>query len=385
MKVLACIPAALLCTAWLVTIPSSQAGTTATTVPYAGTWKGSIGPHNVMVCLSPQTAQYYSLQQRRGLWLEAKATGQSSEDALAQALQTGQLTLTEQVRDAGSIELRPLAHWQLEPNAQGGLHGIWRDLTGQKKPPIQLTRLPAVAGRQQEDSAACGAQFYAPIQAAHTVQSHPRQYQGRSYQELRTPIARALQLPGNSSGVAAFNAYARQWLGEQAIQDYECTRMGGSTWESTLELVFWTDTTLVLRDFTPELYCGGAHGFSSVSHLTWNLETGLPTVVWDWLQGGAKAAAPQHTPSGEAIRTPLRALLEKHDPRNTPGDDCAEDSEHMEIAQPYPTPQGLVFETLHPHAMRACNDSITLAWRQLQPLLTPTGKTAMQHWRKTNR
>ncbi len=380
------IPAILLCAAtWLAAATTaSHAGTTPAALLYAGTWKGSIGPHAVMVCLSVQGAQYYHLAQRRGLWLEANAPHHNSDEALALALRTGHFNLTEQVRNAGSVELRPLAHWQLAPQAEGSLQGTWQALNGAEKWPVQLSRISTPAAVDADDGA-CAADFYAPIQAAHAVQSRPRQHQGHTYQELFTPIARSLALHGQSAGIAAFNSYARQWLGEQAVQDYECTRMGGSTWESALEPVLWSDTMLVLRDITPELYCGGAHGFSSVSYLTWNLQTGTPVAVWEWLQGGAKSAAPQHNPSGEAVRTPLRALLEKHDPRNTPGDDCAEDTEYMEIAQPYPSPQGLVFETLHSHAMRACNDSIRLGWRQLQALLTPAGKAAMQQWRKSRR
>ncbi len=364
---------------------------------YQGTWRGTIGPDAVMVCLSPLAAQYYGLQHRRGRWLEATgAAAQGRGDALAQALHTGPLALTEKVRDAGNLELRRIAHWLLEPDAQGGLHGTWRSLDGSKKLAVQLERVPATVATtvatpnaaskpRNDDDIACDASFYLPIQAAHPVQTTPKQHQNRTYQELRTPIARSLQLPGNTPGIVAFNAYARQWLGEQAVQDYECTRMGGSTWDSTLAPEFWTDTTIVLRDSTAELYCGGAHGFSSEAYLTWNLEAGRPVVVWDWLQGGAKAARPQHTPSGDAIRSPLRALLEKNNPRNTAGDDCADESEYMEIAQPHPSPQGLVFDTQHSHAMRACNDTITLSWRQVQPLLTPTGKAAMQHWSKGRR
>ena len=380
--VLACIPASLFCAAATLLATAAIAAPATAPLAYQGTWKGSIGSQPVMVCLSPLAAQYYHLQQRRGLWLEASS---GSSHALRQALHTGQLALTEKVHEAGSFELRPLAHWQLEPDTQGGLHGTWRDLASSKKLPIQLQRLPTSEQGAPQEDAACDASFYRPIQEAHAVQSHPRQHQGRPYQELRTPVARALQLPGNSPGIVALNAYAHQWLGEQALQDYECTRMGGSTWDRALEPLFWTDSTLVLRDFTPEVYCGGAHNFSSVSYLTWNLNTGTPIMVWDWLQGGAKAAAPQHNPSGDAIRTPLRVLLEKHDPRNAPADDCAEDAEYMEMAQPYPTPQGLVFDTQHSHAMRACNDSISLSWRQLQPLLTPAGKEAMLHWRKAGR
>lgn len=380
------LPAVLRCAVagLAVATISGYAGTTSTALTYAGTWKGQIGPHAVMVCLSAQGAQYYHLAQRRGLWLEASSTDRSSDEALTLALHTGHFNLTEQLRDAGSVELRPLAHWQLLPHTEGGLQGTWQALDGAKKWPIQLQRVSAPAATPPEE-APCDAHFYAPIQAAHAVQSRPRQHQGRTYQELFTPIARSLALPGSSVGIVAFNTYARQWLGEQAVQDYECTRMGGSTWESALEPVLWNDAMLVLRDVTPELYCGGAHSFSAVSYLTWNLQTGTPVAVWDWLQGGAKAAAPQHGPSGEALRTPLRTLLEKHDPRNTPEDDCAQDVEYMELAQPYPTPQGLVFETLHSHAMRACNDSISLNWRQLQPLLTPAGKAAMAQWRKSGR
>lgn len=384
MNALARPPAALLCfaAAWLAT-SVVQAGVAR--LPYQGTWKGSIGPDAVMVCFSPLAAQYYGLQQRRGRWLEANAAAQVDDDALRKSLQTGRLALTEKVRDAGNLELRSLAHWQLEPDAQGGLHGTWRNVEGSKKLVVQLERVPAAAQPGRDEQIACDASFYLPIQEAHPVQAKPKQHQGRTYQELRTPIARSLQLPGNTPGIVAFNAYARQWLGEQAVQDYECTRMGGSTWDSTLEPQFWTDTTIVLRDSTPELYCGGAHGFSSEAYPTWNLETGMPIAVWDWLQGGAKSARPEHNPSGDAIRTPLRALLEKNNPRNDSGDECADESEYMEIAQPHPAPQGLVFDTQYSHAMRACNDSITLSWRQVLPLLTPAGKAAMQHWNRGGR
>ena len=56
------------------------------------------------------------------------------------------------------------------------------------------------------------------------------------------------------------------------------------------------------------------------------------------------------------------------------GDDCREVLNLMSVQPPYPSAQGLVFNTDFFHAMRACNDEVPLTWKQLWPYLSAQGR-----------
>ena len=50
------------------------------------------------------------------------------------------------------------------------------------------------------------------------------------------------------------------------------------------------------------------------------------------------------------------------------------------VQPPYPSAQGLVFNTHFFHAMRACNDEVPLGWKQLWPNLSTEGCAAAKQF-----
>lgn len=49
----------------------------------------------------------------------------------------------------------------------------------------------------------------------------------------------------------------------------------------------------------------------------------------------------------------------------------------MAVSAPVPTAHGLSFASRHGHALRLCDDDITLPWKDVVPYLTEAGKAGM--------
>ncbi len=97
-----------------------------------------------------------------------------------------------------------------------------------------------------------------------------------------------------------------------------------------------------------------------------------------WLRGGRNALLAQQGRDGKTTPSVLFRLLVCRHPRNVDGDNCRDSMDNMSVDAPYPSGEGLVFDTVFAHAVRACNDEIRLDWKQLAPYLSEAGRAAMQ-------
>ncbi len=346
-----------------------------------GSWKGRIGPTEVMLCITDTgEAQMYYLRHRRGLTLTAPTEASSTPEAMRQAWQAGQLALHEMEKLADR-STRLTGRWQLAPRGDHEAAGTWTDPAGTRSLPITLTRLPGDATDPRVPGTGCGPAYYEPLRAAVRVKTSPARLGDRTYRQVASDQATAFEVPPDTPHAARLNRHAMEWLRDRATQAFDCDLMrGGPPSPLGAELVplWWTERFIVMRDTLPETYCGGAHGFWSIQSITWSVPQGRVVDTWAWLRGGQKALEARNVPGGPAARSPLFRLLVRHHPRNVKDDDCREVMDHMSVEAPTPGPDGLTFQTSFFHAMRACGEEVKLTWEQVAPHLSAAGRAVRE-------
>lgn len=362
--------------------PAADAASPAPPAELAGTWKGRIGPAEVMLCITDTgDAQTYYLRHRRGITLAAPNEAAGTPEAMRQAWQAGRLELLEQEKQVDR-STRITGRWQLAPRSGTEAAGTWSDPAGTRSLPITLTRLPGDAGHDPRmPGTGCGPAFYEPLRAAVRVKASPARLGDRPYRMIESEQATAFEVPPDTPHAARLNRFTLDWVRDQAARAFDCDLMRGgppSPLGATLEPVWWTDRFLVMRDTLPETYCGGAHGFWSIQSITWSVPQGRVVDTWTWLRGGEKALEARTGADGQPARSPLFRLLARHHPRNAKDDDCREVMDHMSVDAPTPGPDGLTFQTSFFHAMRACGDEVKLTWEQVAPHLSAAGRAVRE-------
>lgn len=357
-----------------------------------GAWKGTIGQAAVMACFAEAgESGYYYLRYKRGihLWPSGDDSNDSqSAEAIAKAWRSGRFELDERVQTTGSDD-KSSGHWQLEAKSATEVSGTWTAPGGGKKAAISLRKVTGAASLAPTHGGGCEQAYYEPIRGAIQLKYQPAQFEGHAYREISSEEATSMDVPSSVPHAGEFNRYALEWLRDQSAIAFDCNSGrgygGGEPIGSSLEPVVWTPQLLVLKDMTPEIFCGGAHGSSSLSYVTWSLERGRLVDTWDWVQGGQKSLVAHAGTLGRPITSGLFRLIAKQHPRNAEGDDCKDVLDQMSVQAPYPIAQGLVFPTDFFHAMRACNDEVTIAWKQLAPYLSAEGRTLAQSWPRSDR
>lgn len=368
--------------AWTPTLARAEAP-----VP-TGAWKGTVGQAAVMVCFAEAgESGYYYLRHKRGihLWPSGEEGNDSqSAEAIAKAWRSGRFELDERVPTTGSDD-KVSGHWQLEAKSPTEVTGTWTAPGGGKKAPISLRKVTGAAPQAPTYSGACEPAYYEPIRAAIQLKYQPAQFDGHAYREVSSEEATSMEVPASVPHAGEFNRHALEWLRDQSAIAYDCNTGrsdggGGEPIGSSLKPVVWTPQFLVLQDSTPEIFCGGAHGSSSLSYATWSFERGRLVDTWDWVQGGQKSLVAHAGAQGRPITSGLFRLIARAHPRNAEGDDCKDVLDQMSVLAPYPTSQGLVFPTDFFHAMRACNDEVTISWKQVAPYLSAEGRLRADNW-----
>lgn len=354
-----------------------------------GAWKGTVGKAHVMVCFSEfGESQYYDLRHRQGIRLYP--SGSSSQDGHGAAAPMkfwpfARVELDELAPD-GDGEGVINGHWTLQAKSPTVITGTWTAPRDGETRPIFLRKTPTVRPASSSNGGwGCEQAYYEPILSAMHLTFQPATFGKSRYREVSSVDATALEVGADWPHAQALNRYAMDWLRNQMMLSYDCNAgrnfSGAEPIGSSLKPILWTDHYLVLQDLMPEIYCGGAHGASSLSYLTWSWSQGRLVDTWDWLQGGAKSLVSHATVRGQPIKSGLFRLIARLHPRNEAGDDCREVLDTMSIHAPYPTAQGLVFNTSFFHAMRACNDAVKLEWKQLMPYLSVQGRALAEQFR----
>lgn len=353
-----------------------------------GAWKGSLGQAQVMVCFTDvHQAQYYYLRHRQNIPLMPPQAANDPGDnpqAIAQAWKAGDFRLDETAPGPNG-ESHVSGRWLLQATSPMQIAGTWTAPDTGKTLPIALRKATPVGPRQTGGD--CEQAFYEPLLAAIRPKQQAASIGSHSYQAVSSDEATTLQVPADLPHAKALNQFAMQWLRNQSVLAYDCSAGRGSRGfagsepiGSTLTPVLWTDAYLVLQDNMPEIFCGGAHGSSSLSYITWSWPKGRAVDTWAWLQGGEKSLIAHASKSGQPIASGLMRLIAKLHPRNAEGDECREVLNLMSVQAPYPSAQGLVFNTNFFHAMRACNDEVPLGWKQLWPYLSNEGRAAAKQF-----
>ena len=347
----------------------------ATPQPLLGTWKGSIGSAPVMACFDDVESQYYYLRHLHGITLvrPEDLVSHTNDESRAEPV-VGHVLAERAFGDAPGAVDGVTARWRLERLEGAVLTGTWTAVSGNRSLPIRLLRLEGPT----KQGMACGAAFMAPVLAGVRTRKSPGRFESHVFQVVASADARAPELGPEVPHAERFNRFAMDWLREQAAFVYDCNRGAGGVGEAldrSLEPVFWSDRHLVLRDAMQEVFCGGAHGNASLSYVVWSLPQGRAVNTWAWIQGGEAAAGSRPSEGGPDVPRPLRRLIISRHPRN---DDCGEYMPFVGIDAPYPSTDGLVFNTSFAHAMRACNDEVRLSWKQLAPYLSKQGRELME-------
>lgn len=340
-----------------------------------GTWKGSIGNAPVMVCFDDFESQYYYLRHRHGITLQRRDDrgSPSLEQQRAEPV-VGHVLDERAFGDVPDAVDGVTARWRLDQLQGEVLSGTWAAVSGKRSLPIRLTRVEPPL----KDGVACGAAFMAPVMANLRMQKSPGRFESHAFQYVATADAKAPELGPELPHADRFNRFAMVWLQEQASFAYECERgvsRPAGPLDRSFEPVFWSERWLVLRDAMPEVFCGGAHGNSSLSYVVWSIPQGRAVDPWVWIQGGESAVGSLRAKDGPDVPRPLRRLIVARHPRN---DDCGDSMAFMGIDAPYPVADGLVFNTSFSHAVRSCNDEVRLSWKQLLPHLSRQGRELMQ-------
>ena len=348
-----------------------------------GTWKGSIGGAPVMACFTAGEADYHYLRHMRAILLARPGDDGSLSDAQLRALPLEGYRLDEVDRSGDTPGVS--GRWRFEGVQGDLLRGTWTSPSGDRSLPIRLSKLAPPPGADSGD--VCGAAYFAPLRAAVRVKKEPARFASHVYTQLASEDAKAPELGAEVPHADAFNRFALDWLRDQAVFRYDCERGlsrlvgSGEPLGRELQPVFWNDRYLVLQDALPEVFCGGAHGNSSLSYVVWSLPQGKPIDPWIWIQGGQQAVRARDSADGPPVAPALLRQIIRQHPRNEVNDSCSEVMDAMWVDAPIPSDDGLVFNTSFFHAMRACNDQVSLNWRQLAPYLSREGRELMKKGR----
>ncbi|MFZ6721703.1 hypothetical protein [Undibacterium sp. Ji49W] len=335
-------------------------------LPYAGTWKGSIGNDKVMVCFSSSTdAQYYYLRQLRGINLELDDKAPATSG-------------WKETNGRFGDEEKVISFWTVagisEGSAGSTLDITWSSPDGKKTIPVKLTKVSAAANGKLDKPGKCDAAFYRPVEDGLFHTAKELKFEGRAYRSVTNQAATAFELPTTVAGSKNFNDYTNAWLKRNAVDFYTCglssLGLGGDEWGRVLEPLIWTDSKLVVKDTMPPITCGGGHDYSSLTYETFDLKTGKMIYTWSWIKQGDKSVESRKK-AGKL--TKLRAMLEKHVER----EECRAIIDKLDVVDPHASKLGMVFPTLYFYEMRSCEVDITIPYKQIMPFLTPAGKAAV--------
>jgi hypothetical protein len=206
--------------------------------PFAGVWAGTIGTARVQVCLAgDDSTEYYYLRHKRGIRLQASGAADNprNEDLIAKALGSGRLELDE--RSTGTtLERRFTGRWKLQPDDRGGLSGTWSAPGGGQPLPVQLARLtrPFKTRESYPGGDPCHPSFYEPLKSGLRFTYSAAAFEGHLYRGVATGQAVAFEVPADTPHAAKINAYAIDWLKNQAVLAYQCD-IGRGAGEAALD------------------------------------------------------------------------------------------------------------------------------------------------------
>lgn len=330
---------------------------------WEGVWKGTVGTYPVVVCLSRDGAgrgrgAYYYLSRKQPLHLDP---GEREGSWLEEA-----------------AEHRNAPQWSISPVGSAALTGTWSD-GGSRTLPVTLARVAYEA-----DTDPCGSTaFIAPRLGPVRRTSKPAKgYDivawdvGPQFADVSIEgFALRPELPGD----AAINRKAAvDPLAADGPADFVGC-MKGSLESSGRDgsFDFAQVPTKVRGDYlsveqTNGYDCGGVHPDAFTVYRTFDRRTGEEIALWSWL---ARSATGEQADDTRMLSKPLRTLVLR---RMRPVGDCREAVLAAEYWRIGLADDGLRFSPSLPHVVAACADDAVVPWQALAPMLSATGKAAMQ-------
>lgn len=331
------------------------ANLSAAEIPYSGTWSGTIGKAKVQVYFSGDGygSQYYYLKHKQGISLEINEQNKDTNE------------WKESIRRLEtSWDWKSTGIWKLNNITSAHLQGVWINPDTQEQLPIDLKLLAVI--KKNTDGSEDTSAFYAPIMNSLNYRYGTAKLGDIEYKTIKTDSGVAFELPATMKNVQKLNKHAREWIDGQAVDSYDCQLNGGGGWERSLTPQFLLGNFLVIEDNLPDTFCGGAHGTWSHTHIVYDLNKGDFVDTRSWIKDFEKASY-----GNNEGKTKFRELIESLNSRSE------EDNNYFSLDAPYPTKEGLVFFTSHPYVTRACDEDISISYKDLAPYLTPAGKKAV--------
>lgn len=330
-----------------------------------GVWEGTLGTKAIVACFNAgfPSGSYYYKQYKKPIPLS-----RTEKDSFW--------------HEAGDTGL-----WSLDAAKGSTLTGTWKNVKGQPVAlPIQLNLADSSGG-----DTACGGEGYAgQLEAPPKIEPGKKQEYapGRSFRSLRFAGQETTELFGPEPTLAAINRELRRDLdiGQDAIKDYFATRreyLGRvgvpAEDENETNPVYWSSQWLSIRSYNWTVGTG-QRGISWF-HRTWDLRTGRQVDPWTWFGARARAPASPREGAGTARGTltpKLRRFLfayGKIDPA-TADRNCGRNHEDAASYDLTLEAKGMRFS--QPASGDGCEIEIEVPYTELDPVLTPAGKAAVQ-------
>lgn len=359
-----------------------------------GVWSGTVGNQEVSVLLAPQHAPslcgsgYYYHKHLVGIAIS----------------EIDRRLGTEWGEYAGA---EVAARWKFStstPNAQT-LVGEWTSNDGQRRAPIRLQlrkKMPSEIDTQdgkRRYKCDAVAKVFDAARLANAAQGRILQDSATSFKgtdatypykavNLLQGRITSFELPDRTRN-PALHKMLRTWESDGVSEFYQCLngfqqrpdlKVTDVDFYTAIAPVFWNARLLTLHE-TYSNYCGGAHpNGGTVRYIGWDIAADRAVNFDSWVKRVAKdaeAAKLRAWTLPGRLKNFIVASYKKERPHEA-DKDCVDSVVTGEFFRTYPSAVGMVFEPEFPHVIQACEDPVTIPWKQMQPFLTPKGLSAVK-------
>jgi len=360
---------------WLATLLALLAAPAAAqeTPAWVGVWEGKVGSYPVRLCIDvrgdrPARGSYYYLSQ-----LEP-------------------IALTEEDGEGGWIELgagwERQALWEFAEQSGERLRGAWRQ--GRRSLPFDLK--PIAWAADAVDEPCTSAAFNQPRLGGGSIVSEEARLPGLTY--TRHSYRPAAHFAEDLS-LESFSIKPEQ-PGDAAINQALSVLVpmpGGTLEDESLQCLAYAIAAGGLegyfaRSIMPKMavgpfltiemssgdYCGGAHPYHDMFHLTYDRVTGEEVKIDGWF------GSPD-TNGGVVTAPELRAAALAKWPADEDLEECREYAGEVQYWRLELTGDGISFTPSFPHALKACEESALLTWDELVPFLDAEGRAGFARLR----
>lgn len=328
-----------------------------------GVWEGTLGTQAIVACFNAEfpSGSYFYKRYRTPIQL----TRRDKDDFWHEAGDTGV--------------------WSLEAPKGTTLAGTWKRVKGKPAAlPIRLDLADATGG-----DTACGGDGYAGLlETPPKTETGPSKEfaPGRSFRPVRFAGQATVELSGPEPTLAAINRELRRDLdtGPEAVKAYFDTRRAflgrvgaPAEDENITEPVYWGSQWLSIRSY--RWTAGTGRRGISWFHRTWDLQTGRQVDPWSWFGARPPGQASAREGTGSGTLTPaMRRFLFRHAKIDASKADpaCSRNYENGAGYDLTLEASGMRFS--QPAYGDGCEIEIEVPYAELDPLLTPAGKAAVQ-------